>query len=318
MSTGSNPVLVTGATGRQGGATARALLAAGVPVRALVRDRSTARARSLEALGAELVSGDLNDRDSVIRAAEGARAVFSVQMPPFTGTGFDFAGEVTQGVNLIEGAELAGVQQFVHTSVTGAGQHTEIPGWSDRAWAVEPSLTAKTAIQDRLREAGFRHWTLLKPGTFMENFLPSLQYMFPRGIEGGLVSVLAPDTRLSLVAVDDIGRAAAAAVLAPERFDRLELELASDYLSMTEIAETLSRHLGIHLSAPDMTEAQAVAAGMPPMGASLEWLNVAGQPGRPHFATDLGIPVTNFAEWASKNMTISRPEQPLRPASPHR
>ena len=50
---------------------------------------------------------------------------------------------------------------------------------------------------------------------------------------------------------------------------------------MTEIAEVLSRALGTPLSAPDMTEEEALAAGMPAMGASHEWLNVAGQPGRP-------------------------------------
>ncbi|MEE1938312.1 NmrA family NAD(P)-binding protein [Streptomyces sp. TRM 70361] len=102
-------VLVTGATGRQGGATARALLAAGVPVRALVRDPASARARAVEALGAELVTGDLHDRDSVVRAAEGARTVFSVQMPGMTEDGFDFEGEITQGVNLVEGAKAAGM-----------------------------------------------------------------------------------------------------------------------------------------------------------------------------------------------------------------
>jgi nucleoside-diphosphate-sugar epimerase len=118
-------VLVTGATGKQGGATARALRAAGVAVRALVRDPGTDRAKAVEALGAELVTGDLHDRDSVIRAAEGARAVFSVQMPGMTTEGFDFDGEVIQGVNLIEGAKAAGVAQFVHTSVTGASRHTD-------------------------------------------------------------------------------------------------------------------------------------------------------------------------------------------------
>ncbi|WP_345407098.1 NmrA family NAD(P)-binding protein [Nonomuraea salmonea] len=82
MSASTAPVLVTGATGRQGGATARALLAAGVPVRALVRDPAAEGAKAIEALGADLVTGDLGDRDSVARAAEGARAVFSVQMPP--------------------------------------------------------------------------------------------------------------------------------------------------------------------------------------------------------------------------------------------
>jgi uncharacterized protein YbjT (DUF2867 family) len=303
MSTDSAPVLVTGATGRQGGATARALLSAGVPVRALVRDPTTVRAKAVEALGADLVTGDLLDRDSLVRAAEGARAVFSVQMPAFTGDGFDFAGEVTQGVNLVEAARGAGVPQFVHTSVTGAGQHTGAPGWAEGRWAsMEPVLGAKAAIQDHVRAAGFAHWTLLKPGFFMDNFLPSMAFLFPRGVAGGLVSVLDPDTRLSLVAVDDIGRAAAAAVADPQRFDGVELELASDHLSMTEIAEVLSRALGTPLSAPDMTVEQALAAGMPAMGAGHEWMNAVPQPGRPEYARALGLPLTGFDEWAREHM----------------
>ncbi|RSN24295.1 NmrA family protein [Streptomyces sp. WAC 05977] len=295
------PVLVTGATGRQGGATARALLAAGVPVRALVRD--PARAKAVEALGAELVVGDLHDVDSVIRAAKGARAVFSVQMPGISAEGFDFDGEVTQGVNLIEGAKAAGVPQFVHTSVSGAGQHVEADGWAEGRWtSMEPTLGAKAAIQDRLREAGFPQWTLLKPGFFMENFLPDMKFLFPRGVDGGLVSVIKPSTSLSLAAVDDIGTAAAAAIAEPERFAGVELELASDFLTMAEIAEVLSGVLGTPLTAPEMTVEQAVAAGMPPMGASHEWLNAVGQPGRPEFARELGLPLTGFAEWARKSL----------------
>jgi uncharacterized protein YbjT (DUF2867 family) len=303
MSAQSAPVLVTGATGRQGGAVARALRAAGLPVRALVRDPASDRAEAVRALGAELVTGDLHDRDSVTRAATGARAVFSVQMPAMTATGFDFEGEVVQGTNLIEGAKAAGVTHFVHTSVAGAGQHTRTPGWAEGRWDwMAPTLDAKSTLQDRVRAAGFPRWTLLKPGTFMENFLPSMAYLFPRGIEGGLVSVLRPETRLSLVAVDDIGAAAAAAIAAPERFDRVELELASDYLSMAEIAAVLSRVLGTELPAPDMTVEQAVAAGMPPMGASHEWLNAVGQPARPQYARDLGIPLTGFEQWAAEHM----------------
>ncbi len=297
------PVLVTGATGKQGGATARALLAKGVPVRALVRDPATDRARAVEALGAKLVTGDLHDRDSVARAAEGARAVFSVQMPGFTGDGFDFPGEITQAVNLIEGAKAGGVTQFVHTSVSGAGKHTEAPGWAEGRWAaMEPPLGTKSAIQDRVREAGFPHWTIIKPGFFMENFLPSMAFLFPRGIEGGIVSVLKPTTYLALTAVADIGTAAAAAVATPERFDRVELELASEHLPMTRIAEILSRTLGTHLPAPDMTEAEALSAGMPAMGAMHEWMNVNGQPGRPEYARDFGLPLTSFEEWAQKYM----------------
>ncbi|MGW1737794.1 NmrA family NAD(P)-binding protein [Nocardia sp. NPDC001965] len=303
MSTDSAPVLVTGATGRQGGATVRALRAVGVPVRALVRDPSTAPAAAVAALGAELAVGDLRDRDSVIRAAQGARSVFSVQMPALTAAGFDFVGEIVQATNLVEGAAAAGVEQFVHSSVTGAGQHTETPGWAEGRWpAVAPSLDAKAAIQDRVRAAGFPRWTILKPGFFMENFLPSMAFLFPRGIDGGLVTVLKPATRLSLVAAEDIGRAAAAAIADPDRFDRVELELAGAHLSMTEIAEVLSRILDRPLAAPEMTEEQALAAGMPPMGASHEYLNAAGQPGRPEYARALGIPLTGFTEWARERM----------------
>ncbi|BCB89772.1 NmrA/HSCARG family protein [Phytohabitans suffuscus] len=307
MSTDSAPVLVVGATGQQGGATARALLADGLPVRALVRDPSADRARAVERLGAHLVTGDLRDRDSLVRAARGARAVFSVQMPEMKADGIDFAGELAQAVNLIEAALAAGVPQFVHTSVSGAGQHTGSPGWADGRWAaLEPYYTTKAGIQDRVREAGFTHWTILKPGFFMENLLPSAAYLFPRGVEGGLATVLKPRTRLSLVAVDDIGRAAAAAVAAPDRFDRVELELASDHLTMTEIAEVLGRALGADLAAPDMTEQEAVAAGMPVWaGTSHEHLNVAGQPARPEYARALGIPLTSFQEWADRRLPLT-------------
>lgn len=304
MSVESAPVLVTGATGKQGGATARALLKAGVPVRALVRDPATDRAKVVAALGAEVVTGDLHDRESVIKAAEGARAVFSVQMPSFTEDGVDFEGEIAQGVNLVEGAKAAGVRQFVHTSVSGAGQHAAHPLWAHGRWAVEESLNAKAAIQDHVRAAGFARWTLLKPGFFMENFLPSMAYFFPRGLEGGLVGILKPATRLSLTAVRDIGATAAAAFADPERFNAVELELASDHLSMNEIAEVLSRALRAPISAPDMTLDEALAAGMPPMGASLEWMNAAGQPARPEFTKEFGIPLTGFEEWAHGHMRL--------------
>ncbi|MFH8443113.1 NmrA/HSCARG family protein [Streptomyces sp. NPDC018026] len=301
MPLSSAPVLVTGATGRQGGATARALLASGVPVRALVRNPSSERAAAVAALGAELVAGDLDDRDSMVRAAAGTRAVFSVQMPDFARRGFE--GEVDQAALLIEAAREAGVPQFVHTSVSGAGQHTS---WVKDRWEwMEPYYSAKAGIQDRVREAGFAHWTIVKPCYFMENLLPSEAIVFPRGVRGGLVSLLKPSTRLSLVAVDDIGAAVAAAVAEPERFDRVELELASDLLTMTEIAEILSGHLGTTLTPPDMTEEEAVAAGMPDMGFGQSSLNEHPQPALPRFARDLGIPLTPFRAWARAHVPAS-------------
>ncbi|GAA1694646.1 NmrA family NAD(P)-binding protein [Streptomyces yatensis] len=293
----SAPVLVTGATGQQGGATARALLSAGVPVRALVRDPATERARAVAALGAELVTGDLLDLDSVRRAAEGARAVFSIQMPDLNDLQGD--SEWVQGRNLIDAARDAGVAQFVHTSVSGAGQHHTAPGWAEGRWAaLEHYYATKTGLQDRVREAGFRHWTLLKPAFFMENFLSLL----PNGPEGGLATVLQPGTELALIAVADIGTAAAAAFADPERFHEVELELAGECTTMTRVAEVLSDVVGTRVTAPSMTADEALAAGMPEWGVGHVWLNEAGQPARPAFARALGLPLTGFAEWAGRHL----------------
>ncbi|MFD2350987.1 SDR family oxidoreductase [Nonomuraea ferruginea] len=119
-----------------------------------MRYPDTERAKAVEALGADLVTGDLHDRDAVVRAATGVRAVFSVQMPALAAEGFDFDGEVAQAVNLIQGAQAAGVPQFVHTSTSGAGQHTEAPGWIAGQWgSLDASLGAKSTIQDRVRAA---------------------------------------------------------------------------------------------------------------------------------------------------------------------
>jgi uncharacterized protein YbjT (DUF2867 family) len=302
MSHESAPVLVTGATGRQGGATARALLAAGVPVRALVRDPAGDRAQAVAALGAELVAGDLRDRESVRAAALGARAVFSVQMPDMDDLEGD--SELVQGRNLVDAARDAGVEQFVHASVSGAGQHRAAPGWAEGRWAMmEHYFETKTAIQDRVREAGFPRWTLIKPGFFMENFLlPS--FLLPKGPEGGLVTIIKPGTELSLVAVSDIGAAAAAAFADPVRFHGIELELASERLSMSGIAKTLSLAFGIELAAPDLTPDEALAAGMPEFGVLHEWQNQNSHPARPEFARAFDIPLTTFAEWTAANLRV--------------
>ncbi|MFJ4681232.1 NmrA family NAD(P)-binding protein [Kitasatospora sp. NPDC088783] len=303
MTTAETPVLVTGTTGRQGGATARALLERGIPVRALVRDPGTPRARAVEALGAVLCVGDLTEPATLEAAVDGVRAVFSVQMPAYTGQGFDFAGEVRQADNLMTAARAAGVRQFVQSSTSGVGQHVEAPGWAEGRWArLEVPLGTKAAIQDRLRELDFPSWTLLKPSFFMENFEPAMRFYFPRGLEGGLVTVVKPGTHLSLVAAADVGRAAAAAVADPAAFHRVELELAGDRLTMAEIAEVLSRAWGVQLTAPDMTEEQARGAGMGDMGATHEFMEVVGQPARPEFARALGIDLTGFEEWAHAHL----------------
>ncbi|MFM9610337.1 NmrA family protein [Streptomyces sp. V2] len=300
MPVDSETVLVTGATGQQGGATARALLAAGTPVRALVRDPRSEPARAIGALGAELVRADLSDRSSLGPAVEGVRAVFSVQMPPMTGSSVDFAGELAQAANLVDAAKAAGVRQFVQSSTSGVGAHTQAPGWAEGRWAAMADyFGTKQAIMEAVRGAGFARWTVIKPAFFMEN----LPLLAPRGPRGGLLTVLKPDTELALVAVRDIGTAAAHALRDPDRFHRVELELAGDLRTMEQIAQTLSAAWGVPVTAPSMSLEEALAGGMPPWGAGHAWNNAVLQPARPEYAQELGIPLTTFTEWADERLT---------------
>ncbi|GGV63927.1 hypothetical protein GCM10010277_70350 [Streptomyces longisporoflavus] len=302
MTTHAAPVLVTGATGRQGGATARALLSAGTPVRALVRNPHSEPARAIEALGAELVKADLSDRNSLDPAVEGARAVFSVQMPPMTETSVDFAGELAQATHLIDAAKEAGVGQFVQSSTSGVGEHTRVPGWSEGRWAaLEGYFGTKQAIMEAVRGAGFDRWSVLKPAFFMEN----IAALLPDGPGGGLATVLDPDTELALVACEDIGVAAAHAFADPDRFHEVELELAGDRLTMTQVAQTLSATWGVSVIAPSMNVEEALAAGMPTWGAGHEWNNAVTQPARPEFAWALGLPTTTFADYAREHLTAA-------------
>src|SRR5690349_15287683 len=99
-------VLVTGATGQQGGALARHLLHQGCRVLALTRRPGSASAKALEALGAELVPGDFEDSASLEKAARRADAVFAMATPFEAG----IYAEVRHGLHLVDAARLAGVK----------------------------------------------------------------------------------------------------------------------------------------------------------------------------------------------------------------
>ena len=294
------PVLVTGGTGKQGGAVARALLTGGVAVRALVRDPHTEAARALAGLGAELVAGDLDDPGSLVPAVTGARGVFSVQVPDVTDLGSD--AEVVRGRNLVAAARAAGVPQFVHTSVAGAGEFARsAPGWDEGRWNTHYWET-KAAIDEAVRAAGFASWTVLKPATFMENLL-GWSYMFGDWVQDGFVTVLRAETKLSWVAVDDIGTAAAAAFADPARWHGVDLELAGDRLTMPEVAAILTEVLGRPVPAPVLTADEAVARGLPAMMVPLqEWTDVVGSPARPEQAHAYGLPTTGFRAWATAHL----------------
>lgn len=296
MPTPPSVTLITGATGRQGGAVARALLSGGVGVHALVRDPTSEQAGALSALGAVLVRGDLDDLPSLKAALDGARAVFSVQPPDLTDPAGD--SEVRRGRNLVQAALAAGVEHIVHTSVSGAGT-VDLDNFDDSRWGVHTGqyYRSKAAVEDLVRAAGFPQWTILRPATFMENFLRPSLYFADMTSDRLLVAV-DPDVRLPFVAVDDIGTAAAAAFTEPGRFHGVELELAGDVLSFREAAQMLSRAFGTTLELPVSPDDVPVAGPMAALFQGQRYMSAHPAPARPELATELGVPTTLFHRWA--------------------
>ncbi|MFI5924947.1 NmrA/HSCARG family protein [Micromonospora sp. NPDC051543] len=294
-------VLVIGATGKQGGATARALLDRGVAVRALVRDVATDSAQALAARGAELVKGDLDDPASLLAAAQGMDGLFSIPFPDVANLRGD--AELTRGRNVVEAARRAGVAHVVHSSVSGAGDfHRSQPGWAEGRWD-RHYWESKAAIDEMVRTGGFAHWTVLKPSTFMEN-LVGWSYLFGDWSSGTIITGFAADTKLPWIAVDDIGEAAAIAFTDPGRLDGLDVELAGDLLTMTEVAAILGEVTGRTISAPVLTPREAVERGLlPAMVNSVERINENGSPARPEITRALGLPTTDFRTWARRTFS---------------
>jgi uncharacterized protein YbjT (DUF2867 family) len=233
MTTTDRTILVTGATGQQGGATARHLLSDGWHVRALVRDPRGAAATLLARAGADLITGDMDDRGSIDAAVRGAHGVFSVQ-PAFIAP--DYAeNELQRGLNVVDAAMAAGVRHLVYASVASADRATGIPHWEIK-WKIEEYIRAHGVPA-----------TVLRPVTFMENFADPTYGV--RG-EASLIRAFPADSTVQLIALDDIGAFAALAFASPDPFRGRALELAGDELTPHQIALAIGRATGHDVAVP--------------------------------------------------------------------
>ena len=256
MSNSDKLIVVTGATGQQGGATARHLLAQGFRVRALVRDPNKPAAQELAAKGAELAQGDLDDRASLDRALSGAYGAFSVQT--FMGPEGP-AGETRQGKVLADAAKAAGIQHFVYTSVGGADRKSGLPHFE-----------SKWQIEEHIRSLGLPA-TILRPVFFMENLRSP--WMGPR--DGVLAVALSPSTALQMIASDDIGAFAALAFARPQEFSGKALEIAGDSLTMPQVADAFTQVSGQPVRFVEQPLEQ-VRSFNAEMGDMMAWLNDYG------------------------------------------
>jgi len=220
-------ILVIGATGQQGGAAARHLLDAGWTVRALVRDPEKDTARALEKQGAELVQGDLYDRQSLDAALETMYGVFGFTNFWLPDVGYE--GEIKQGKLLADVAKKAEIQHFVYSSVGAAHR-----GMGQK------HFESKWIVEQYIEEVGVPH-TILRPAAFMDN----LGWKRAQISNGVLESWgIRQDKSSQLIAADDIGAIAAIVFSDPGQYLGTTLEIAGDELTEAEQAETFSKVIG--------------------------------------------------------------------------
>ena len=274
-------VLVTGATGQQGGGVARNLLTQEHNVTALVRDPEAEKSLALKALGAELVQGDFGDRNSLLAALDGVESVFAVGTPS---AGID--AEISQGKALADAAVEAGVNHYVYSSVAGAQSKSGIPHFDSKA-EVEDHITTTNL-----------NWSIVAPVFFMDNVL------FPwntAGLARGVFrQAMDPATRLQSISVSDIGKFNAAVIDGGEKFFGKRIEIAGDELTGPQMAEAMALAIESEIRFEQQPFEELGAPGTD-MLKMYEWFGTEG------FSADIEslratypeIGWTPFAEWTA-------------------
>lgn len=224
--TTTRTVLVTGATGQQGGAVAQALLARGHRVKALTRKPDSDAARQLASAGADVVAGDLGDASSIMKAASGVDAMFLMGNSYEAGT----EEETRQGIIAADAARAAGVGHLIYSSVADADRKTGIPHFE-----------SKYLVEEHVAGLGIPY-TVSAPVAFMENIVAPWSVGALR--QGTHAFAMPPERILQLIALADIGAFVAALVERRDDVFGKRFDIAGDELSGEEQAQILSQAIG--------------------------------------------------------------------------
>ncbi|RYP23286.1 hypothetical protein DL765_001195 [Monosporascus sp. GIB2] len=230
-----------GATGHQGGATARYLLEAGAKVHALTRDPLSESARRLKDQGVSVFKiRDFNDLDAILEAAQGCKGVFLNLWP-----GLD---EGTYARGIVQTCKEAGIEIVVASTAFWAGNPEK---WDQET---DPALleyfNSKAAIEKAARDSGLKY-TVLRPSYIHYNYIPpSSLWACPELSEKGeFVHALEEGVKMPHIDGGDIGKFAASALLDPDRFGGEEIDLGFENLTAEEVRAILSRVAGRDIKA---------------------------------------------------------------------
>src|ERR1051325_11457568 len=215
-------ILVTGATGQQGGSLTRLLLQKKYKLYALTRNTQSSAAQDLRNRGANIVKGDLDDSDSLKRVVKNVESVFLMGTPFEDGT----EGEIRRGKLMADIAKESNIEHLVYSSVANADKNTGIPHFE-----------SKYKVEQHIKNLGIPH-TIIGPTFFMENLLgPGLE-------QGQLALPLSLSTILQQSALKNIAEFSALVLERRKPFLEKKIDIACEEVRGEKAAKILSNELG--------------------------------------------------------------------------
>lgn len=305
----SRALLITGATGKQGGAVINALLArqpSDFLLLAATRNAQSASAKRLAAKSdrIKLVEGDLNATPALFASAKAAAGsvplwgVFSVQAVQNSKK----EDETRQGNAVIDEAIKAGVQHLVYSSVERGGD--------ERSWnnpTPVPHFITKHKIEHHLRDSTAdgkspMSWTILRPVIFMDNFQP--------GFFGKVFLTLLRDTMgekpLQLIATRDIGYFAAEAFHDPAKWNKRAFGLAGDELTFSQLSHAFQKTTGDPAGTTFGLLGKALKYGVSEVGVMVDWFKNDGYNANISEAKKIHPEVTSMESWLKESAFIKQ------------
>jgi uncharacterized protein YbjT (DUF2867 family) len=239
-------IAVVGATGAQGGGLVRAIL--GDPksefaVRAIVRDVNTNKAKELKKLGAEVVTGNIDDRAGLVKAFRGAYGAYCVT---FFYEHFSPERELAEARNMAEATKEAGVKHVIWSTLEDTRKF--IPLSDNRMPTLQgkykvPHFDAKGEANKIFQQVGVPT-TFLLTSFYWDNFInPG---MGPEKDQSGALEITLPlgDKKLPSIAADDIGRCAFTIFRNSKEYIGKTVGIAGEHLTGAQIADAFTKALG--------------------------------------------------------------------------
>lgn len=251
-------ILVTGATGQQGGALARLLLQKKHEVYALIRSTKSEspKAQNLRNQGAKLVEGDLDKPDSLEQVMNGIDSVFLMGTWVEVGT----EGEIRRGKMMVDIAKEKKIEHIVYSSVVNADKNTGIPHFE-----------SKYKVEQHIKNSGIPY-TIIGPTFFMDNLL---SYSLA-GLQQGQVALpLSPSRILQQSAVENIAEFSALALERRNSFIGKRIDIASDEITGEQAAKVLSNELG-HKIRYEQVPMEQIRQASEDLAVMFEWFERIG------------------------------------------